>query len=379
MLEAKARYLDASMADKKGGKFTTAVRYWVTFCTHVLGVSCIQPYDATRDVKLLYESFLEDCAIWIGDYNPGGSKSGASANTVEKYISTIRGWHRRYYGELGLGAAASRIKQILKGVRRLVPQPPPKERHGLCPRDLRTGMDRLYPVASFERDLWDAVLQVTLAALARGCEVALEGKEAFEEDQHITPEDVSWFWQAGVLCARILWRKRKDLKVLRGKHSVVILSGGGSIFDPVLALHTWMGRRSALGLASNGPLFCHANGTSITVAQVRDKVKEVAAAAGRDPTLYGAHSLRIGGATAALAAGVAPSLIRLLGRWSSDIYEIYTRMSLQAALQVGRALTSTEVHTFEGGFHKEHLELLPAEVQFLRGDGNTDHEEEEEL
>ena len=100
--------------------------------------------------------------------------------------------------------------------------------------------------------------------------------------------------------------------------------------------------------------------------------------AGRDASLYGAHSLRIGGATAALAAGVAPSLIRLMGRWSSDVYEIYTRMSLQAALQVGRAVTSTEVNTFEGGFHEEHLELLPAEVACLRGDGSVDREEEEE-
>ena len=226
--------------------------------------------------------------------------------------------------------------------------------------------------------MWEAALQVTLAALARGCEVALEGAEEFEESEHVTPEDVKWFWEGDVMCARIRWRKRKDLRVLRGKQSEVILAGGGSVIDPVLALRTWMKRRAALGLPSKGPLFCHENGTALTVAQVRDMVKQVAKAAGRDPSLYGAHSLRIGGATAALAAGVAPSLIRLMGRWSSDLYEIYTRMSLQAALQVGRALTSTEVNTFEGGFHEEHLELLPTEVARLRGDGGADGEEEEE-
>ena len=61
---------------------------------------------------------------------------------------------------------------------------------------------------------------------------------------------------------------------------------------------------------------------------VRDAVRRVMAAAGRDPGMFGAHSLRIGGATAALAAGVSPQLIRLMGRWSSDIYEIYCRMSI---------------------------------------------------
>ena len=64
------------------------------------------------------------------------------------------------------------------------------------------------------------------------------------------------------------------------------------------------------------------------------------AAAGRDPDKYGAHSLRIGGATAALAAGVPPSLIRLMGRWSSDIYEIYCRISMQSAMSAGRAIAS---------------------------------------
>ena len=67
-------------------------------------------------------------------------------------------------------------------------------------------------------------------------------------------------------------------------------------------------------------------------------------------------------ATAALAAGVSPQLIRLMGRWSSDIYEIYCRMSLQAALGVGRSIASQRVDSFEGGFRTESLEMLPHEV-----------------
>ena len=331
LLAAKARYLDAATADKKGGRFKTGVRYWITFCIHVLGVSPIQPRDASIAERRIYEQWIEDCAIWIIDYNPSGGK-GVSADSVGKYVSSVRGWHRRFYGELGIGPAASRIKELLKGVRRLVPQPPKRERHGLCPRDLRTGLDRIYPTVSTEGLMWGALTMTALAILARGCEVALEDKEAFEESEHIVPGDVKFFMAGGVRCARITMRKRKDLKVLRGKQSVVVLAGGGSVFDPVSALDAWMRERQALGLPSNGPLFCHRNGSAVTVAQVRDKVKEIAAAAGRDPSMYGAHSLRIGGATAALAAGIPPSLIRLMGRWSSDVYEIYTRMSMQAAL-----------------------------------------------
>ena len=114
----------------------------------------------------------------------------------------------------------------------------------------------------------------------------------------------------------------------------------------------------------------------ITVDELRDVVKAAMEAAGRDPRRYGAHSLRIGGATAALAAGVPPQLIRLLGRWSSDVYQIYCRMSSQAAIAAGQQLASAEVDTVEGGFHEEHLELLPAEVSAMRAavDGEADEQ-----
>ena len=44
-----------------------------------------------------------------------------------------------------------------------------------------------------------------------------------------------------------------------------------------------------------------------------------------------------------LAASRPRSFIRLMGRWSSDVYEIYCRMSVEAALQVGTALSSATV------------------------------------
>ncbi len=114
--------------------------------------------------------------------------------------------------------------------------------------------------------------------------------------------------------------------------------------------------------------------------EVRAAVRAAMRAAGLDPELYGAHSLRIGAATAALAAGVAPGLIRLMGRWSSDVYELYCRMSLEAALSVGRAMAAATVTTFEGGFREEHLELQPSEVAVMReaADAALDVESEED-
>ena len=109
-------------------------------------------------------------------------------------------------------------------------------------------------------------------------------------------------------------------------------------------------------------LFCWPNGQAFTTTDVRVAVRKCMLAAGLDQTRFGAHSLRIGGATAALAAGVSPQVIRMLGRWSSDVYLIYCRMSLQAALGVSEALCSAVVTPLAPAFHEEHLELLPSEV-----------------
>ena len=58
----------------------------------------------------------------------------------------------------------------------------------------------------------------------------------------------------------------------------------------------------------------------------------------------------------------------MMGRWSSDVYEIYCRMSMQSALGVGQAIASAIVTDVaaEGGFHEEHLELLPVDMQRIR-------------
>lgn len=91
------------------------------------------------------------------------------------------------------------------------------------------------------------------------------------------------------------------------------------------------------------------------------------ASIGLDPARFGAHSLRIGGASAALAAGVPPALIRIMGRWSSDVYEIYCRMSLQSAVGVGQAIASAVVDPLQQTFQCEELEYLAHEVQEAYG------------
>ena len=96
-------------------------------------------------------------------------------------------------------------------------------------------------------------------------------------------------------------------------------------------------------------MFRHADGTAFSVAFVRDVVKGLMAAVGLDLTEFGAHSLRIGGATALFAAGAEhPMHIRTMGRWSSDCWRLYVRACFQSTMEWTRRAGSQQVNDVHG-------------------------------
>ena len=91
-----------------------------------------------------------------------------------------------------------------------------------------------------------------------------------------------------------------------------------------------------------------------------------------DPKRFGAHSLRIGGASAALSAGMSPDLIRTAGRWGSDIYIIYCRVSWQPAMGISTVIGFTPFNELEREtFTNESLTYttMTTDVTCALGDG----------
>ena len=62
---------------------------------------------------------------------------------------------------------------------------------------------------------------------------------------------------------------------------------------------------------------------------------------------WGAHSLRIGGATDLAAAGASPLLLQAKGRWSSDIGRIYSRMTRKCQLAASKLMHKAHSCTHE--------------------------------
>ena len=65
----------------------------------------------------------------------------------------------------------------------------------------------------------------------------------------------------------------------------------------------------------------------ITRGDVAEAVKMAAITQGDLATDYGTHSNRIGGATRILQCGGSASLVKLAGKWSSDTWKMYSRLT----------------------------------------------------
>lgn len=91
----------------------------------------------------------------------------------------------------------------------------------------------------------------------------------------------------------------------------------------VTALREYLLQRNSTH--AEAPLFVLQNGEPISRTVLNSNLRELLHILGYAAKEYAPHSFRIGAATTAAAANLPPWLIKTLGRWRSDCYEIYIR------------------------------------------------------
>ena len=97
------------------------------------------------------------------------------------------------------------------------------------------------------------------------------------------------------------------------------LEANNTILCPVNALKLYL----AFHPTKSGPLFTYQNKTFLTRTDLNNTLREASNGAAN----VSSHSLRIGAASTAAAMGYPKYLIQSLGRWSSDCFRRYIRVS----------------------------------------------------
>ena len=318
-----------SEGDAEGTSKTRSVvvRHWLKFCVahgaeplRVTRLSCEAPEAYALASELLV---MRWCMMLINDRN-------CKVKTVESYLSLLRSWHEAETGlELCKGIRMARCRKMLRGLRRRRPSRK-RVRKGLTRSMLLCFKKKTNTESKAGATAW-AVAVLGFRRLLRSAEMACPPGAAFDSRRGLCRGDWRWPGEPGAP------REHATLTILPLK------KGPGQAKD--LSMPCWDDRQQQLSMwsamaglqrwdpvasveANTAPMFSNERGRPLTTTEVRAIARKVARVAGAQEREYGGHSFRIGGATALHGAGCPELAIKTMGRWSSDVYEIYTRAEL---------------------------------------------------
>ena len=110
----------------------------------------------------------------------------------------------------------------------------------------------------------------------------------------------------------------------------IFLGASGTAVCPVSALMRYLAVRPP----GDGQLLVWEDSRPLTKTTFVTRLRRGLQSAGLDMNQFSGHSLRIGAATSAAAAGVPDHLIKTLGRWRSEAYHLYIRTPKDSLLGV---------------------------------------------
>ena len=112
-----------------------------------------------------------------------------------------------------------------------------------------------------------------------------------------------------------------------------------SMVCPVAALLSYL----VLRTKGEGPLFKFKDGRALTRPLLVSELRKALAEAELKPENYAGHSFRIGAATTAAACGVPVEIIKTLGRWKSQAYQLYVRLPTDQLSSISKKLMQSNV------------------------------------
>ena len=103
----------------------------------------------------------------------------------------------------------------------------------------------------------------------------------------------------------------------------LIIGCSGAEISPVSAIFKYISHKSSTDV----PLFQLEYSAPLTRNRCRSLMRNLSATVGINPKHYASHTFRIGAATSVTSVNMPPRLIKTLGRWTSNCYERYIKIS----------------------------------------------------
>lgn len=249
------------------------------------------------------------------------SYKNIQASSIRSYLSGIQFFHKLIHGSTSDAIANSQTSLLIKGVQKTHPSLPdsrlPITHHILskCISTLRKG----YVSTHTDRTL-DAMFILSFFGFLRCSEISITSK--FVPSIHPTISDLTLV--DGETISFLIKQSKTDQS--RKGHLIYIFDIPSSTF-PFQTLLAYIHYRKTLNPTPLSPLFIDDLSRPVTRFWFQKHLKAVLRLSGISPEPYSSHSFRIGAATTAAHRGLSQQHIQTLGRWTSDAFKSYIRLS----------------------------------------------------
>jgi hypothetical protein len=259
-------------------------------------------------------------------------------SSILKYFGIIRVVHL----ECGLPdpklSVNYTVKRTLLAVKR-VKGSEPVRKEALSPELLMQMSDHLDMSILDDVSFW-AICLVAFFGLLRISNVIPRSLRDFDKGKHLCRSKINS--HEGGLALAVLWAKNNQFRERVLNVALPLIPGHimcpvTTVYMSIIMSEDWGDEAPAFVRGSLGKY------QPIIYGWFMRKLKSILQSCGRDPSRFGSHSLRRGGASWALRCGMSGELVRILGDWRSDAYRAYLDVPLQNKLVLVQRLADEVV------------------------------------
>ena len=320
-----AQYIFQSITTSTRRTYSSGERQFIRFCLFHKLISPHNPFLPAHESTLIH--FVTHLS------------NSVSYGTIKVYLAAVRNLHVEFGCPLDL-TSMPLLYKTLRGIKSTLGLTK-RVRYPITISVLYQIYAKLKPFHSSDTDssmLW-AAFTLAFFVFFRSSEFTCNGP--FDLQSHLTKSDISFQPKIFHPKSFVVVIKKSKTDPFRETARLTIAKSNSSVCA-VTALKDYLLQTHTRG--ANQPLFQFSDGRNLTRASLNNNLKALLHICGLDSSHYTSHSFRIGAATTAGAAGLPDWLIKVLGRWKSDAYQIYIQTPKETLLKVPQDLASCHTH-----------------------------------